>query len=701
MGKFADRYFEVHPWQVIETGFDPAYGRVSESVFSLANEHLGVRGFFDEGFSGDSLPDCFVGGVWELDDSLPRSYKGIVDKTHFMANAVNWLKTDIVFSGERLDLNGCRFSRFRRVLDMKTGVLSREFVWHTASGKDIKLAFSRFLDMENISFGYQEIKATPMGFSGEVEINPCLDFNVKHEIYNKRLWEIVEEGENFVHARTLKSKFDLYAACKCENFGKIPLIDGIASISRKICAVDFQKIEVGNVVYEEARARNERFWQKQWEVADVVIDGDEVNQQGVRFCVFQLLQTYGGRRKGHNIGAKGLTGEAYNGHAFWDTEVCCLPYYLFSNPAAARALLDFRVHTLPQARERAKALDCSGACYPVATLNGEEGCALWQHASLQPQATTAVAYALRQYVMVTSDYEYLYNDAYDMLMEIAEYLASRAGRNPETGEYGYYGVMGPDEFHLMVNNNAYTNYMGKKALEFAAETAEKRPKNSVSEKQIARWKEIAAKMAVPSRGELIEQHDGYFSLPHTDIRSIPADQFPLYTHWSYDRIYRSDMIKQADTLMLMLLWPNDFSPEQKRINYEFYEPRTIHESSLSPSVHSILASELGRAGDALRLFGFATRLDLDNYNRNAAEGLHITSIAAAWQNIVFGFAGLRCAEGELELSPRLPKNWSRLGFKLLWRGALIAVDITAGGCAFTALSGGPVTVKLNGKAVAV
>ena len=191
----------------------------------------------------------------------------------------------------------------------------------------------------------------------------------------------------------------------------------------------------------------------------------------------------------------------------------------------------------------------------------------------------------------------------------------------------------------MVNNNAYTNYMGKKTLLFAAQTAVRAGK--VESYDTVRWREIAQNMVLPRRGELIEQHDGFFSLPHQDIKSIPAEEFPLYHHWSYDRIYRSDMIKQPDTLLLLLLWGEDFTLAEKRVNYEYYESRTVHESSLSPSVHSILAVEVGLMDDALKFFGFATRLDLDNYNRNAGEGLHITSIAAAWQNIVQGFAGLR------------------------------------------------------------
>lgn len=699
MGKQADRYFGLDPWMIEERDFDPAYARVSESIFSLANEHLGVRGFLEEGYSGDTLRDCFVGGVYAIDDNVSVSYKGMVSKTHFMVNALNWLTVDIEFGGEKLDLNSVRFSDFTRSLNLATGVLSRSFVWHTQAGKDIRLTFRRFLDMEEIRIGCQEISVTPVGFDGEISIAPRLDWDVVHEQYRERFWELLEEQTDSVVVRTKDHGFTLYGKQRHEGFGTIALKSGQQSTARRVCCVSTEPITTELPDFAAVEARALAFWAEAWKIADVEIEGDPENQQGIRFCVFQLIQTYGGRGKGHNIGAKGLTGEFYNGHAFWDTEICCMPYYLFTNPKAARALLDFRVKTLPQAVERAKMLDCEGACYPLATLNGEEACTLWQHASLQLQPTTAVAYALWQYVAVTDDVDYLYHEAFEMLMQIAVYLASRVEQNPQTGEYGYYGVMGPDEFHMMVNNNAYTNYMGKKTLEFAAETAIKAKQTDAY--PVNRWQEIAEHMYLPRRGDLIEQHDGFFSLPHLDIHSIPAEEFPLYHHWSYDRIYRTDMIKQADTLMLFLLWGNDFTQEEKRAGFEYYEPRTIHESSLSPSVHSILAAELGMLPEALQFFGFATRLDLDNYNRNAGEGLHMTSIAAAWQNIVQGFAGLRIEETGISLMPCLPEGWTKLAFTLRWRGSVLRITARQADCKIERISGERVKLLLNGKEITV
>ena len=340
---------------------------------------------------------------------------------------------------------------------------------------------------------------------------------------------------------------------------------------------------------------------KSVEVSDIEICGDEVNQQGIRFCIFQLHQTLHTAKYGAVFGAKGLTGEAYNGNTFWDSEVCCLPFYLFNNPQAAKSFLKFRYDTLPEAKERAAALDCKGAFYPIATISGRECCDLWQHASLQLQASTGVAYGLWNYVHQTGDTEFLYTCGAEMLVEISRMLASRGDFDPVTGKYGYYCVMGPDEFQMMVHHNAYTNFMGQKTLRYTLETLAQMDEASlaklnVTPEEMADWKHKADSMYIPydEDTKLFEQHMGYFHLPELDIAAIPADQFPLYSHWSYERIYRNSMIKQPDVLMLLMLYGSEFTQEQLAANYDFYEPRCIHESSLSPSIHSILACRLGR-----------------------------------------------------------------------------------------------------------
>jgi maltose phosphorylase len=325
----------------------------------------------------------------------------------------------------------------------------------------------------------------------------------------------------------------------------------------------------------------------------------------------------------------------------------------------------------------------------VATLNGEEGCNLWQHASLQFQASTAVAYGIDHYVKLSGDKEFLYGHGAEMLVEISRFLESRGSWNTAGTGFGFYAVMGPDEFHMMVNHNCYTNYMAKKTFEYTESALAELEKNApeqftalcnktgltgVERREFVR---CAEKMIIlyDDKTKLFEQHEGYFNLPHIEVSQIPVTDFPLYHNWSYDRIYRTDMIKQPDVLMFLFLYSQEFSRETIKQNYEFYEPHTIHESSLSPSIHSIFAAELNKYDEAFRFFGFATRMDLDNYNRNTAEGLHTTSIAAAWVNIVYGFGGLRSDGPALVLNPMLPEQWKGYEFRILYRGIHIRVKV--------------------------
>lgn len=755
MGKYADRHFKVLPWEVTEEGFSTDYGRVSESIFSLGNEYMGVRGYFEEGYSGDSLLGSYLNGVYEERTTEKSAYKGITNRSTFMVNAVDWLYTRIIIDEEELDVFKSNISFFKRTLDMKTGVLTRELIWNTSSGKSIKITFKRFLSMVSPKLGCQKIELEPLDFDGETKVKLGLDFGTIHEMMNESFWTVCKAENNSnrvsVLGRTIKSGHCVYAGFKaaCQDNVEekqfsinkvngieytVNLIRGKKSSIEKIVAIHADKRvrallpnvwyegnkiadKLCNISFEEALKENVEYWANMWNTFDIKIDGDTENQQGIRYCIFQLNQTY----KGHsgntslNIGAKGLTGEAYSGHAFWDTETYCLPFYLFNNPAAARDLLEFRYSTLPQAIERAKQLDCIGACYPIATLDGTESCNLWQHASLQFQPSTGVAYGIWHYVKTTDDLDFLYGKGIEMLVQICRFLADRGQYSGKNGQFGYYGVMGPDEFQMMVNNNCYTNFMALKTFEYTIEVLQKMASdiNEVYQNiliklrfdtnEIDKWKKLISNMKIPldkSTG-IYEQHEGFFDLPHIDIKSIPATDFPLYHNWSYDRIYRNDMIKQPDVLMFMFLYNQEFSLESKKVNYEYYEPRCIHESSLSPSIHSVFASELGKHNEAFDFFSFATRMDLDNYNRNTREGLHITSLAAAWVNIVYGFGGMRSDGDELIFNPSIPKKWESYSFRIIYRGSIIDVNVSKNEATFKTLVGKEICTNIYGHAYTI
>jgi maltose phosphorylase len=315
-----------------------------------------------------------------------------------------------------------------------------------------------------------------------------------------------------------------------------------------------------------------------------------------------------------------------------------------------------------------------------------------------------VAYAIAHYVNVTGDTGFLKAKGVQMLIEICRFLASR-GQWSAQGKFGYYAVMGPDEFHMMVNNNAYTNYMAKRTFEFTLQALEGMDleKLGCSVAELETWRNMAEKMFIPydEKTGLYEQHEGFFNLPHIDIDAIPVEDFPLYHHWSYDRIYRNDMIKQPDVLMFMFLYNQSFSLEEKRANYDYYEPRCIHESSLSPSVHSIFASELGRHQEAFDFFRFATRIDLDNYNRNTDEGIHTTSIAAAWMNIVYGFGGMRSDGQLLSFNPSIPAHWNGYSFQVFYRGSVLRVEVSQTEALIRVAEGGSVRVKIGGREMEV
>lgn len=743
MAKIADEYFIVDPFRVIEDGFDSTYSEVAESVFSLGSEYMGIRGFFDEGYSGDSLTGSYFNGIYETRKVASGGYKGISRTTEYMVNSVNWLYTRIYADGEQLDLAKCDFDDFERVLDLRTGLLTRSFIWTTLSGKKLKLGFERLISMRRSSVGAQRIKITSVDFDGKIEIVSGLDFSEKHVSVGECLWscsdiissadELAITGETSSTAQRVCSQARLALECEaaCERLDaertaavrfSFDLGEGQNTEFTKLVSNTLRRsgdddtfaarcsnaaAELMTLDYDELKADNAAWWGDVWEHSDITIDGDEYNQQGIRFCIFQMFQTYHGAESGNNIGAKGLTGESYSGNAFWDTEVYCLPFYAFNNVQAARSLLDFRYRTLPQAMKRAEDLDCEGAFYPIATISGDECCNLWQHASLQLQASTAVVYAIWFYEKVTGDRSYMLSGGIEIMLAVCRMLATRGAWSNDGRSYGYYCVMGPDEFQMMVNNNCYTNYLAKFSFDYTLESLEKLSKEhpdvyarlDVTADECEKWRAMSAAMRISYNEDtmLFEQHDGYYDLPHVDIDSIPTHEFPLYHNWSYDRIYRNDMLKQPDVLMFMLMFSGSFSDEQLRANYEFYEPRCIHESSLSPSVHSIIASRIGKHEEAYEFFRFATRLDLDNYNRNTREGLHTTSIAAAWMNIVYGFGGV-CPEGDLiSFRPSIPANWKGYSFRIGFGGDVVIVHVTSDSVTMKTAFGGSVRVKVYGE----
>jgi maltose phosphorylase len=760
--KIPQQYLQVDPWAVVEKGFHPQKNRVSESMFCLANELVGSRGYFDEGYSGDQLIGTYVNGLWEeMDIQHPQVFKGIVTRGGFGPNTVDWLYTRLTLDGQQLDLATSKVSDFIRTLNMKDGTMSRSFVWQVGS-KRLRVTFLRFMSMVKPAMLGQQITLEPLNFSGKLELTSGLDFSPLHEIASgwtqvkssgaaaagKNLWTCPQKGAQGellgILGRTLRSGQYLHAAMRLiapltgrKQFegekiiglkGSVALRQGESTVVRKLVSLRWEenakldakavfaagmKKAAGLLPRADFQAELDAHvarWHELWDTLDITIDGDDALQQGVRFSVFNMFQTYNGRDPHLNIPCKGLTAEVYFGWVFWDTETYCVPVYLFTNPTAARNLLMYRYEYLPQALERAEQLGCKGARYPFATIDGTECCGTWNHCDLEMHVDVAVSYAIWLYDKYTGDKAFLYKEGIEMLLQISRYLASRGEWHARTGEFGFFGVMGPDEYHMMINNNCYTNWMGRKTFQWTLATVAEMKKNApeawakvakkvkLADGELDDWKKMARKMRIPrdEKTGIYEQHDGYFDLPEVDVKNLPNSQIPIYKNWVYEKIFRHNMIKQPDFLLLPLFFGSEFDLPTKRKNFEYYEARCIHESSLSPGVHSILAAELGNMDMATEFFRYMARLDLDNYNLNTEQGLHITAMSGVWLNVVNGFGGMRTDGPVLSFAPVLPKEWNGYSFRIVYKGAKFEVKVDRGGATFTLLEGPAVSIDVYG-----
>ncbi len=753
LSKQPERYYKGDAWTIVEGGFDPARQRVSESIFSLANEYFGVRGYFEEGYSGDHLLGSYFNHLYVyLDVNYPQIFKGFVKKETGMVNAVDWLYTRISIDGEQLDLATSTFSEFKRMLDMKNGILYRSFTWELHDGKKIKVQFERFTNLDNTKTAGQKISLSPLNFSGNVEISLGLDFNTVYELASG--WDQTKEGgvdseaqhKNFwieqkksahddvyaIQSKTLTTDHQLFSAFKLESNSNIE--------SRTIEQENFIGVNIDQHIRQgeefELRKTVLNYWEKQenpghvwekgiqllkevqldynqllnnhkvrlasaWKTMQVDIEGDQDVLQGIQFSTFHNFQTYHGESSDFNVHAKGFSGEVYAGWIWWDSETIVLRFHLFTNPQAAKNMLMYRYKKLPMALDRAKELGLKGAKYPMASITGTEDCGTWQHVDLEVHVNGAIFYGIWQYVNTTGDKEFLYNEGIEMLIQINRCNASWGEYGSKTGLFGLFGVMGPDEQHMMVNNNCYTNFMAKKSFEFAIETLQKMKtkspesynkivaKTGLSQNELNEWKQMACKMKLPRDEEsgIYEQHDGYFDLPHVDLKNFPNDQIPITKHWPYIKIFRYNIIKQTDVLNMFYFFNQEFSMQEKQANYEFYEARTLHESSLSPSVHGILAIELKKLDDGYDFTKYAVRLDIDNYNRNTEQGLHVSAASGAWAIMIHGWAGMKIDGDILTFNPTIWKGWKSYAVRVVYQNALIKISVDQTKAVFELLEG--------------
>lgn len=747
------------PWLIIEEGFDPQNHEISESLCAIGNGHMGQRANFEEHYSGKHLQGSYMAGVYYPDKTRVGWWKnGYPEYFAKVLNSTNWIGIDLHFDGEQLDLaKAMEVREFRRVLNMKEGYLQRNFIAKLANGYELEVEATRFVSFARKEIGALRYTITPRNFSGQLKAKLYLDGDVmnKDANYDESFWDAVDQfttGDGgTVTTKTRKTGFVLTAAMAFRLFqngdhlepltsapfqrekyiahevtvdlkqGDTLTIEKYAALVTSRDHAEERLVEVSTNLLTEAvqagfdtlKREHADVWAQKWQESDIIIEGDVAAQQGIRFNIYHLNQTYTGEDERLNIGPKGFTGEKYGGSTYWDTEAYCIPFYLSTAPQeVARQLLVYRHRHLEKAKENARKLGFEkGALYPMVTMNGEESHNEWEITFEEIHRNGAIAYAVFNYVRYTGDTDYLGQYGFEVVAEIARFWAERVNWSEAKGKYVMLGVTGPNEYENNVNNNWYTNRIAAWTLEYALGVAnfvqqsdpsrydELVQKMGLSKAEYAKWWQIISDMYYPvdeERGVFLQQ-DGFLDKELIKVKELDPKHLPLNQKWSWDRILRSCFIKQADVLQGLYFLGDQYDLETKRRNFDFYEPMTVHESSLSPCVHSILACELGYKEKAYEMYLRTSRLDLDNYNNDTEDGLHITSMAGTWMSVVQGFGGLRVSEGKLVLNPFTPGHWTQFAFKVMFRGARLLVTVKQDGVSIVNETDVPVTVLVHGK----
>jgi len=738
--------YEIHPWKVVEKGLDEKQIRISESLTSIGNGYMGMRGNFEEDFSGDTHLGTYLAGVWFPDKTRVGWWKNGYPQYFGKAiNAVRLMGIHVSIDDVPLDLHKTEILSFERELDMENGIFSRRFAVKTPKGT-VRITAERFVSLAQKELLAISYAITPE-FEAKIEMRPYLEGRVKNldSNYDETFWEMLAEEENedglALLTRTKENPFGAPRFCVAAAMGcwadgleaegrKLESGYGEAAYSGWVPAGETATLEkfvlcftsrdaeekvlttlalravsrAREVGYGKLRGEHAAAWRDRWAHCDVRIEGDDAAQQGIRFNLFHLLSTYSGDDPRLNIGPKGFTGEKYGGATYWDTEAYCLPVYLaVAGQEVARQLLLYRYLQLDGAYENARRQGLQGALFPMVTFTGVECHNEWEITFEEIHRNGAMAYAIFHYTTYTGDSEYITGEGFDVLCGVARFYADRVHFSQRAQKYMIHGVTGPNEYENNVSNNWYTNRIAAWSIELFYTVAGRVRKErlnalGVHQEELAYMRDIVARMYYPEDAELgvFVQHDTFLDKELMPAAHIPQDQRPINQHWSWDKILRSCFIKQADVLQGLYFLGHLYDRETKRRNFDFYEPMTVHESSLSPCVHSILAAELDYQDKAVEMYQRTARLDLDNINRDTQDGLHITSMAGSWLSIAQGFSGMRTVEG-LSLSPFLPKAWEGYSFQFQYRGRLLRLEVTREQARISLLQGKPLELTLCGR----
>lgn len=752
-------YIIPDAWSIIEEGWNPSLVKSSESLFSIGNGAMGQRANFEEQYSGNTFQGSYVAGVYYPDKTRVGWWKnGYPEYFAKVLNAPNFIGINVFIDGEVLDLSTAKsVVNYKRELNMKEGWYERSFKATLPNNKVIAVKSRRFLSIVKDELAVINYEVTAVNDNMNITFEPYLDAGITNEDSNwdDAFWEIEElvsqDHQGMIRSRTNKTNFHVATFMQSElwqgdehlsyvthlehsdtlikHHASVDVTQGQSITLRKYAgytsSLNHDKYELFNaakdvlayatscgyasLIQEQAAA-----WASIWEMADITIEGDLKAQQGIRFNIFQLNQTYLGKDSRLNIGPKGFTGEKYGGSTYWDTEAYCIPFYMATKDQnVARNLLKYRYEQLDKAIENAEKLGFSNgaALYPMVTMNGEESHNEWEITFEEIHRNGAMVFAIYNYVRYTGDYSYVPEMGLEVMIAIARFWHQRATFSQRANKYMILGVTGPNEYENNVNNNWYTNYLAKWCINQCLEHLDKVKDGYATDynriiglthltgSETASWKEVADGMYEPYDKELgiYLQQDGFLDKEIIPVSDLDKKHRPINQKWSWDRILRSCYIKQADVLQGFYFFEDHFSKESLEKHFDFYEPLTVHESSLSPCVHSIQAAKLDRMDQAYEFYLRTSRLDLDDYNHEVEEGCHITSMAGTWMSIVEGFGGLKIVNDKPSFETRLPKEWNSFSFKINFRDQVLTVNVSHDATTVTASGDQPIEVIVNGE----
>jgi alpha,alpha-trehalose phosphorylase len=728
--------YPVDEWRIVEQRFAPRYLGQTETIFALSNGYLGMRGSFEEGrpvFESGTYVNGFH-ETWPI--PYGETAYGFAKTGQTMLNVTDAKLLKLYVDDEPFAPEYAHMLEYERVLDMRRGVLERSVLWETPAGKKVEIRTTRL-----VSFAHRHLAAidyqvtvhedAPVVLASEMRVpthtssqegDPRRGRGFEERVllaqYHDRHEQRIVQGHRTRNSgMTMACGVDHLVHTDCDytidaasGEDAAKLIFSIRSCAGKTFRVTkfmtyhtshsspagilgeraertLDRAMAGG--WEELLASQEEFLAEKWRLGDVQIKGDARVQQSIRWNLFQLIQA-SSRAEGAGIGARGLTGQTYEGHYFWDTEIYVLPYLVHTTPRIARNLLRFRHAMLDKARERAQEVGEQGALFPWRTINGEEASAYYAAGTAQYHINADIVHAIRKYVDISGDQAFLHEHGAEILVETARLWRSLGFFSEQRGgQFCIHAVTGPDEYNTVVNNNLFTNLMARQNLRYAAEVmthlrdhapehfAALVHRTGFKEREAEEWRTAADAMLVPydEKNRIHLQDDGFLAKQPWDFEATPADHYPLLLHYHPLVIYRHRVIKQADVVMAMFLLSDEFDDDAKRRNFDYYDPLTTGDSSLSVCIQSILASEIGYQEEAYRYFRYAVLMDLGDLGGNVREGAHIAAIGGTWMTLVYGFAGLREDGGRIAFDPRLPQQWDGMRFQLTIRGQELIVDM--------------------------